>query len=532
MEEKFKGLMVGEPSTLAEEQSKDSAVDESKNSSKEKSKNLSKEKSKDSTEEQPDDSADNSDSPIGSHSTTPNSTSTYEYSHEPFLSFQHKIVELAGQMGASNISDVMRLKGGSSNRVISATICCANESAPQIRGVFRIPRFTIWPDDEKAVTEPYELDRRIYEQLALWSLLAAHGVPAPRILAFDATAANAIHSPYTFQELANGTRLDEVYEKMSLDGKLSIVDELVRLLDHCESIKFSEAGRIDCVKGPNDQQTILPNRVGLFGHQRSGETATAAEIIGFGTGGEPRVPTRPVRDLRDLLKTQLDAWITYEIESAPVPKNRFTWNLFRRLQDVMQEMEALGFFEADLPFEKGMKEPRNILYHWDLEPRNILITPGFETGVIKDVQRWRISAVLDWDDSLILPPILSRKPPIWLWDFSDLDAEINSFVPKDYDGDVDLLPADRYGENSGRLSEDDRRIKTYFEANFVRALSLKNPHLDMAVYHDEAYGRGQWLRRLARFALDGFEDNRDAQRFDRFVEDWNRARPTFQTSGI
>lgn len=115
MEEKFENLPVGEPSTLMDEQFKDSTEEEPKNSSKEEPKDL--------TEDQPNDSMD--ESPIGSHSTTPNSTSTYEWSHEPFLSFQHKISELAGQMGASSVSDVTRLHGGSSNRVISATLCCA-----------------------------------------------------------------------------------------------------------------------------------------------------------------------------------------------------------------------------------------------------------------------------------------------------------------------------------------------------------------------------------------------------------------------
>jgi len=53
----------------------------------------------------------------------------------------------------------------------------------------------------------------------LATLLAVHGIPIPKILAFDATSVNAIHSPYTFQEVAEGTRLDEVYDKISLEEK-------------------------------------------------------------------------------------------------------------------------------------------------------------------------------------------------------------------------------------------------------------------------------------------------------------------------
>ncbi|KAF7508416.1 hypothetical protein GJ744_009269 [Endocarpon pusillum] len=489
-----------------EEQAKDSPADESKNSSKEKSKDL--------TEDQPDNSAD--DSPIGSHSTTPNSTSTYEWSHEPFLSFQHKIVELAGQMGASKISDVMRLTGGSSNRVISATVCCGDESAPQIRGVFRIPRFTIWQDDEKAATEPYELDRRIYEQVAMSSFLAAHGVPAPRILAFDATSANAINSPYTFQELASGTRLDELYPSMALEEKLSIVDGVVDVLASLESIKFSEAGRIDYVKQPPNSQSMLPCKAGFLDYVSSGNPTAGFEISGFGTGGdpgEPRDPTRTTRFLLDMLKEQLDAWITYEIEKAPGPPE-FTTDMFRRLQSVVQEMETLGFFESSVAQHGGEPEPQNILYHFDLEARNILVAPipgSGQTGLATD---------------------LGSKTACRLWKYSELYGETDNSMTCVYDGDVDLLSADRYGEGSGRLSEDDCRIKSHFEESFVRKLSTQKSNIDMAVYQDEAYGRGPWLRRLARFAIDGFSDSADVKRFDRFVEEWDRARPTFQTSRI
>jgi hypothetical protein len=163
-------------------------------------------------------------SPISSRSKTPNSASTYEYSHEPLLSFQHKIFELAGQIGASAITNGTRLCGDESNRVISAILGVSNESALQVKGVFCIPCLTIFEDDEKAAIEPYEVDRAIHEHVVLSVLAAVREVPSAAILAFDATTANAIHSPYTFQEFAGGTRLDELYDKISPDEKLNTVD--------------------------------------------------------------------------------------------------------------------------------------------------------------------------------------------------------------------------------------------------------------------------------------------------------------------
>jgi hypothetical protein len=143
------------------------------------------------------------------------------------LSLQNKIVGLAGQIGASAITNITRLRGGESNRVISATLGVSNESAPQVRGVFRISSFTIFEGDEKAATEPYEVYSRTHQYVALSGLLAVHEVPSAAILAFDATDANAIHSPYTFQGFAEGTRLDELYDKIFLDEKLSIVKKYI-----------------------------------------------------------------------------------------------------------------------------------------------------------------------------------------------------------------------------------------------------------------------------------------------------------------
>jgi hypothetical protein len=321
--------------------------------------------------------------------------------------------------------------GGSSNRVISATISCANESAPQVvEGVFRIPRFTIWEDDERAMAEPYEIDRRVHEQVALSCFLALHDIPAPRILAFDATGVNAIHRPYNFQEFAEGTRLDGLYDDMSLEEKLNVVDEYVSLLVRLDSIKFQQAGRISHVEQPAVGQNVLPNRLGRFEQRPSGKAAAEVEIMGFGTGGEPREPTRPARFLLPMLNEQLDSWIKYEVETARGP-SAVTEDMFKQLQNVVREVETMGFFEAASASRQDLKESDNFLFHCNLEPRNILVVPSSGDEQTGSCQKWRISSVFDWDDALALPSVLTLKPPIWLWDVSELDAETDKSIPSD-----------------------------------------------------------------------------------------------------
>jgi hypothetical protein len=133
---------------------------------------------------------------------------------------------------------------------------------------------------------------------------------------------------------------------------------------------------------------------------------------------------------------------------------------------------------------------------------------------------------------LALPAILSRKPLVWIWDFPEDFPQPNSSIPIDYEGDVDLLPPDRSVERSGRLSENDQGIQTYFEESFVRQLSSQNPRMNMAIYEDHIYGRGQWLLRSLRFALNRFSDSQDIPRYNRFVDEWKRDRATFKNVSI
>lgn len=180
---------------------------------------------------------------------------------------------------------------------ISTTVGSADNPTSEMMGLFRIPRFTITDEDDSADT----VDRRILDQVALSILLAKHGVPAPRILAFDATSANAIHSPYTFQELATGTMLDEVYDKMSLHEKLSVVDEPCHLASQTRDNHISRR-RQDRPPGAINGARVEPsNKTWISGRDIFSPVGGEIEIRSFGVGaGEVKVPTRPTRFLLDM----------------------------------------------------------------------------------------------------------------------------------------------------------------------------------------------------------------------------------------
>lgn len=133
-----------------------------------------------------------------------------------------------------------------------------------------------------------------------------------------------------------------------------MVDQVVGLLVHLESITFREAGRIGRVEPSTEAPSKLPNKLGLLGSTSPSNSITEVEISGFGVGvGEPKAPTRSTRFLLDLLNEQLASWIAHEMKQFQ-ERAAFTTDKFKRLQNVVQEMVTLGFLNIDyLPRRMG-----------------------------------------------------------------------------------------------------------------------------------------------------------------------------------
>ncbi|KEQ59812.1 uncharacterized protein M437DRAFT_77916 [Aureobasidium melanogenum CBS 110374] len=413
-----------------------------------------------------------------SHSTTPNSTSTYKYSHESFETFRKKVGALAHDIGSKSLENIV---------------------------VLRIPRFA---ED----TDP--LNEDIRNQYSILDATAKLGLRVPRVLAYDCTSNNALGMPFSLQTRLEGQALDLTYGDLTITERLSTASELVRLLAAIENMKFPNPGRLEC-------SGAVPDRHGI-GKVDDTSPMDILQVQGFGVGvGSSRSkPTSPSpTSLRELLSTQFDAWIQHKL--ADDPTETFDAGMFQRLKKIYSEMDELGFFEDRASLNS------NVLYHWDLEPRNILIernttVPSSDASEEHHVQ---ITGVLDWDDALSVPPILARKPPIWLWDFSD-DETLPSSVLAHYYGDMDLIPPELYSDARTRLSKEDLQVKKFFESEITTKLYGDTSSASREAYLDDAYGRGRWIRRLWRFALEGFYDSQHISRYEDFDKDWTEYRKT------
>ncbi|KAL2063320.1 hypothetical protein VTL71DRAFT_5125 [Oculimacula yallundae] len=139
--------------------------------------------------------------------------------------------------------------------------------------------------------------------------------------------------------------------------------------------------------------------------------------------------------------------------------------------------------------------------HVDLsssEKHSLLSCPIRNTSADK----WIISGVLDWDDALAVPRVLSRIPPSWLWlNEDDRPPKRHAFLTYDSDN---------------KPWRDLTREELLVKAHFDQVMDRADP-----TYLDDAYGRGVWLRALARFGVYPFEDSHELDRYEPFVEAWD-----------
>lgn len=363
--------------------------------------------------------------------------------------------------------------------------------------------------------EPYRWE--VLDETVLYNLLEDSGIPVPRILAFDVSRENALRLPYSVQTRLPGVTWHSVIEEMPLESQLQLAEELARIMAFLQSVQFESSGRLLC-----HQQLDTPLQLSLASSSRA-EIKENLKVWGFPKGVGPLMdsertsPCQPVENsLYDLLFYTTRELIDQELQKVgdDDPSQELV-RMYFKLQDIIQDMDRIGWFsEAD-------KAPsKSVLHHWDLEPRNILI----EQIDSDPSSPWRITGVIDWDHPHALPPVLTMKPPIWLFDASD-DSELPGEVQEYYDDDFDWMPLGYYQkENAQHFNANGVKIKQRFEEAIVKHLYSEqygaNAH---AKYLDDAYGRGRWLRRIWRFASEGLTERPTHwRRLEQLDREWTK----------
>ncbi|KAL7271520.1 hypothetical protein RUND412_005720, partial [Rhizina undulata] len=73
----------------------------------------------------------------------------------------------------------------------------------------------------------------------------------------------------------------------------------------------------------------------------------------------------------------------------------------------MEQMATSNFFD------RSYDKPGSVLHHCNLEPRNILVD---RQG---DEKTWISTGILNWDNVLSVPSVITGIPPVSLWRLSN-----------------------------------------------------------------------------------------------------------------
>jgi len=166
-------------------------------------------------------------------------TSTELYDeHEPFETFQHKVIGLCHELWPSHDEKdfaINRMRGGSDNRVVGIKISSKSNyveaSIPIGDYVLRIPR---------RKEENFDHTRAILQLAGLY--LKPSAIKVLAVVHFDKNMTNALRQPYILQNRLRGSRLDKLWDSLNKFQREQIAFELGRLYWSLQSATNSSGG--------------------------------------------------------------------------------------------------------------------------------------------------------------------------------------------------------------------------------------------------------------------------------------------------
>ena len=315
---------------------------------------------------------------------------------------------------------------------------------------------------------PRFTEHRLSDDVALLQFLEHNepGLRAPRVVAFDTTPDNPLGAPYMIQKRVPGYNLFKVLTGLCHQHSCQLAAELGHVYRNLLATRKHHAGRYGLLTASSEQNQ------GAVVYIKSFCSVGAEKPVRWGVLSA--VKTNPARFLADTFQARIVK--IYEAD----PNNEYEAELFASLTRMVQRLEDKG----------ALPSGPTTLCHLDLAPRNIIVS--FRGG------RPMIRGILDWDTAMVAPPCMAAIPPLWLWGPEDEGAP-----------EFDDEKAAEEPETPKR-----REIKRIFD-------EAAGPE-----YVKLAYDPAQRLvRRLIRYAMNGFETDGEMQAAEDMVREWEVENP-------
>jgi aminoglycoside phosphotransferase (APT) family kinase protein len=412
-------------------------------------------------------------------------TSTELFDHEPFSTFQSKVIDLCKKTWphlSTKAFKVTCMEGGSYNRVIGVSVDVSKKQLPWYKRhakqlLQQLCFIGRRKDKTKSKVREYVIRMSRYEhawfeqEVAILLFLATTNVPAPKIKSLSLSGANPLNSRFTIQPRIPGKSVEEIYLDLNTSQRISFARDLGLALREMSKIRAPCPGTLDpeSILSGDQHMKILRLQCPPRNARRPPST-------------EAPQPSTPM-SVYDFITSQLARHREYDVSLHRESLN--PWKPFRAIID---ELHAQGLFDDDEYY----------LTHMDFEPRNILLQVTSPTTA-------SLSAILDWDEALFAPAFLNCRPPSWLWDFEgeddeELDERVAAKTPEDADlAAVKAAFEDAVGE---------QYLKYAYKAEYRVA------------------------RDITRLAVQGIGSNEDYEVAEKVLREWGEMYPGIKIGGM
>ncbi|ATZ51268.1 hypothetical protein BCIN_06g06850 [Botrytis cinerea B05.10] len=250
------------------------------------------------------------------------------------------------------------------------------------RFCIRTPRYIYFSQERQ-----YPIYQQVKTLVALTYQFGVHGVglPIPYIFLHDSGFRNAISCPYVIMQLISGITLEKLYRTMRRSANVLTLPlqycELARQMAHFiarkESVKIPGYG---VLRNETDTETLNREDSNACYNLAVEQLNVAGKMIPkFGFS----------KFIAHLTRKEFDRY--FDLKAVGQRYQGI------KLGYVWQVMTGRGLFS----------DQDSTLWHPDFHPRNIL--------VVRHGSDVRLSGVIDWDNALALPRIMTREPPSFLW---------------------------------------------------------------------------------------------------------------------
>ena len=223
--------------------------------------------------------------------------------------------------------------------------------------------------------------------------------PIPNWHAYDSLDENELDMPYLLLEAGTLLAAREGW-RTDFCARMKLARELARAVIFQESVVFPIAGRLRAAWSLPESHVV----------GKASNLASSVLLAGFGGGGGEG-------SLREVI---IGVLRRHGVTDA--------------LKRVAAEIDALGMLQEERGcFNEAGERRAMVLWHGDLNAGNLAVG-----------EEWTIGAMLEWEETMALPPVLARRPPVWLWAADAGDD--------DWDGDYDSL------QGEPAMSSDDRKV--------------------------------------------------------------------------